>query len=282
MIFDNFSKNGFYITEADDDEDNYDIKDDDDQGGNDGTASADDNGDNSDSPDNSADNNADGDDEDNYDIQDDDRGDNTQDNNDDNSDDSQNDEDQQNQDDQNNDDSQGDDQNGGDQDGDDEDNYDINDDDQGGDDSSGGSPDDQGNDNGEDSGSDDSGDDGADSDDPRAKLQALEKSIFDQLSPEQQQAKVKELKDLFITAHEKCQEVINMVSNSGKDPQQAKIYDYIVSRLTDLKTYITDYMKDIFDSKTYLENMTEFQKYLTVFDTIKNIFNEINKDSQSK
>lgn len=281
MIFDNFSKNGFYITEADDDEDNYDIKDDDDQGGNVGTAGADDNGDDSNSPDNSADNNADGDDEDNYDIQDDDQGDDTQDNNNDNSDDSQNDEDQQNQDDQNNDDSQGDDQDSGDQ-GDDEDNYDINDDDQGGDDSSGDSPDDQGNDNGEDSGSDDSGDDGADSDDPRAKLQALEKSIFDQLSPEQQQAKVKELKDLFITAHEKCQEVINMVSNSGKDPQQAKIYDYIVSRLTDLKTYITDYMKDIFDSKTYLENMTEFQKYLTVFDTIKNIFNEINKDSQSE
>lgn len=281
MIFDNFSKNGFYITEADDDEDNYDIKDDD-QGGNDGTANADDNGDNSDSPDNSTDNNADGDDEDNYDIQDDDQGDDTQDNNDDNSEDSQNDKDQQNQDDQDNDDSQGDDQDNGDQ-GDDEDNYDINDDDQGGDNSSGDSnggdsTDDQG-DNGGDPGSDDSG---ADSDDPRAKLQALEKSIFDQLSPEQQQAKIKELKDLFITAHEKCQEVINMVSNSEKDPQQAKIYDYIVSRLTDLKTYITDYMKDIFDSKTYLENMTEFQKYLTVFDTIKNIFNEINKDSQSK
>lgn len=256
MIFDNYSKNGLYITEADDDEDNYDIQDDDQSTNatNDDTANQTDDSSN-DNNDQTSTQNAD-DDEDNYDVQDDNQDDN-----------------EQNQDDQNNDDSQN-----NDQDTNNEDNYDIQDDEEDSSQNTG----DQGEDETSTGNSSDEESQQQNGDDPRAKLQALEKSIFDQLSPEQQQSKIKELKDLFITAHEKCQEVINMVSNSEKDPQQAKIYDYIVSRLADLKNYITDYMRDIFDSKTYLENMTEFQKYLTVFDTIKNIFDEINKESHNK
>lgn len=117
--------------------------------------------------------------------------------------------------------------------------------------------------------------------DPRERLKALEKSIFDTLSPEQQAAKTKELKDLYTVAHTKCQEIIDAVSGAERDAQYAKIYDYIISRLSDLKTYIIDYLSQVFDSKTYLENMTEYQKYLAVFDTIKNIFDEIQKSKDS-
>lgn len=169
----------------------------------------------------------------------------------------------------------------------DDDDYEIQDDDSDGSDDGG--TDDGGtdaNDDGSDSGSDDaeSSGDGMDNngDDPRAKLNELEKSIFDQLPPEQQQAKTLELKGLYQMAFNNCQKIIDSISTTEANPNNTKVFDYIVSRLTDLKGYITDYLNDVFDSKGYLENMTEFQKYLAIFDTIKNTFEEIQKEDNKE
>lgn len=170
---------------------------------------------------------------------------------------------------------------------DDDDDYEIQDDDSDGSDD-GGTDDGEtdANDDGSDSGSDDaeSSGDGMDNngDDPRAKLNELEKSIFDQLPPEQQQAKTLELKGLYQMAFNNCQKIIDSISTTEANPNNTKVFDYIVSRLTDLKGYITDYLNDVFDSKGYLENMTEFQKYLAIFDTIKNTFEEIQKENNKQ
>lgn len=177
---------------------------------------------------------------------------------------------------------QGDDQNTDDDNGDGDDDYEISDDDDsdGGDD---GGTDDGGTDATSDDsdsgdGADTSGGDTGSDDDPRSKLNELEKSIFDQLSPDQQQAKTLELKGLFQMAYNNCQKIIDSISATEANPTNTKVFDYIVSRLTDLKGYITDYLNDVFDSKGYLENMTEFQKYLAIFDTIKNTFEDIQKE----
>lgn len=119
-------------------------------------------------------------------------------------------------------------------------------------------------------------------DDPSSKLKDIEKSIFDQLTPEQQAAKTKELKSLYNDTYNKCQTIVDMVSTAEKEPSQAKVYDYIINNLVDLQKYIRDYLDDIFDSKTYIENMTELQKYLAILDTINNVFEEIKKGSETQ
>ena len=180
-------------------------------------------------------------------------------------------------------DNQDDNQNTGDDQGDDgDDDYEIQDDeDNTGDEDNGGADDGGANSlnsgNSDDTGTSDAGISG-DGNDPRAKLNALEKSIFDQLSPDQQKAKTSELKGLFQLAFDNCQKIIDTISSTESNPNTVKVLDYIVSRLTDLKGYITDYLKDVFDTRGYLENMTEFQKYLAVFDTIKNTFDDIQKE----
>lgn len=181
-------------------------------------------------------------------------------------------------------DNQDDNQNTGDDQGDDGDDYEIQDDeDNAGDGDNGGADDGEANSsNGGDStdtGTSNAGISG-DGNDPRAKLNALEKSIFDQLSPDQQKAKTSELKGLFQLAFDNCQKIIDTISSTESNPNTVKVLDYIVSRLTDLKGYITDYLKDVFDTKGYLENMTEFQKYLAIFDTIKNTFDDIQKEQE--
>ena len=119
-----------------------------------------------------------------------------------------------------------------------------------------------------------------DQDDPSQKLKDIEKSIFDQLSPEQQKTKTMELKNLYNETYEKCQSIIDTISSIEKVPDQAKVYDYIVRNLTDLQRYIRDYLENLFDSKTYIENMTELQKYLAILDTINNVFKEMQKKAE--
>lgn len=118
--------------------------------------------------------------------------------------------------------------------------------------------------------------------DPNAKLKELEKSIFDQLSTEQKALKTKELKTLFNSVYDKCTEIINTISSADRNPEQAKIYDYVMNSLTDLQKYIKDYLFQIYDSKTYIENMVQLQKYLTVLDTVSNIFEEVRNSSEQE
>ena len=117
--------------------------------------------------------------------------------------------------------------------------------------------------------------------DPSQKLKDIEKSIFDQLTPEQQKTKTAELKNLYSETYDKCQSIIDIVGGIEKAPDQAKIYDYIVKNLLDLQKYIRDYLENLFDSKTYIENMTELQKYLAILDTINNVFNELQKKPET-
>lgn len=127
----------------------------------------------------------------------------------------------------------------------------------------------------------DTDDETGDPTDPSQKLKEIEKSIFDQLTPEQQKTKTAELKNLYTETYEKCQSIIDIVSGIEKAPNQARVYDYIVKNLVDLQKYIRDYLENLFDSKTYIENMTELQKYLAILDTINNVFAEIQKKSES-
>ena len=156
----------------------------------------------------------------------------------------------------------------------------------GGEGETGSDEDTMGDDTSSDTGSDNdnAGDDNAtdvDQNNPNEKLKELEKSIFDILSPEQQQAKIKELKNLYNDVHLKSQSIIDMITSTSKDPVHAKVYDYIMNNLLDLQRYIKDYLMNIFDSKTYIENLTELQKYMTVLDTVSNVFDEIKKDSET-
>ena len=133
---------------------------------------------------------------------------------------------------------------------------------------------------------DDGGDDNTDdtsstenTDDPSAKLRELEKSIFDQLSDEMKAAKTTELKKLYTDTYDKCQSIIDTISGAEKQPNQVKVYDYILNNLLDLQRYIKDYLSNIFDSKTYIENMTELQKYLAILDTVNGVFEDMSKET---
>lgn len=149
----------------------------------------------------------------------------------------------------------------------DEDNFDLPDD---GDDQ-------DGNEEGNVTESDDSLDDGDSSEttDPHQKLKDLEKDIFDNLSEDQKASKIKELKTLYISLYGNCDTLLEHIDDLPKEETTIKIYEFISNNINDLKQYIVDYINDTFDNRTYIENLTVFQKYLSVLDTINSLLEEI-------
>ena len=144
---------------------------------------------------------------------------------------------------------------------------------------------DDGTDETEDPSGDDSdlGNDTTDENDPHKKLKELEAEIFDQLSEEEKEMKKNELKKLYILLIEKSESIFALAQEITKTDDTVKLIDYILNTLMDLKTYLGDYVSDIYDNRTYLQNNVNFQKFLTIFDSIHAIFQEIVKmDEENK
>ena len=117
--------------------------------------------------------------------------------------------------------------------------------------------------------------DGDTGEDPHQKLKDLEKEIFDNLAQDQKISKINELKDLYTTLYNRCDSIGNRVLDIPKDEETTKLYDFVSNNLNQLKKYIYDYLTNSFDNRTYIENLTMFQKYLAVMDSINGILEEI-------
>lgn len=144
--------------------------------------------------------------------------------------------------------------------------------------------DDMGDAGGEDTGDDLGGDDNGDSldsdsseNDPHQRLKELEAEIFDQLSEPEKQMKINELKKLYGLLIDKADSLYKLTQEISKTDDTVKMIDYTLNTLMDLKTYMKDYVIDVFDNRTYLQNSVNFQKFLTIFDAVHSIFKEIKK-----
>lgn len=123
------------------------------------------------------------------------------------------------------------------------------------------------------------GDDSLDSpeNDPHQRLKELENEIFDQLSEPEKQMKINELKKLYGVLIDKADSLYKLTQEISKTDDTVRMIDYTLNTLLDLKTYLKDYVIDVYENKTYLQNSVNFQKFLTIFDAIHAIFKEIKK-----
>lgn len=114
---------------------------------------------------------------------------------------------------------------------------------------------------------------------PDTKLKELETVVFDNLTDEEKKLKIKELKSLFIEIHKRCETIADRTSDLKTDEETIQISEYISNVLLNLKMYISDYLNNIFDSKTYVENLAHLQKYITIFSAINKVFDDIKREN---
>ena len=126
---------------------------------------------------------------------------------------------------------------------------------------------------------DTSGEEGEDSE-TNTKLKELEEVIFDDLSEDEKKMKITELKALYITVYKKCGTISEMLSGIKKDEETIQIIEYISNTLIDLKEYVNDYINKVFDSKTYIENLSQLQKYIAIFNAIHKVFEQIKAENE--
>lgn len=133
-----------------------------------------------------------------------------------------------------------------------------------------------------DGGDDTTTDDTTDTDSPdESKLKQLEGELFDQLSDEEKKIKINELKKSFETMHSRCDSIIKMINNvTAPDENTSKIFEYLNDNLTDLKQYIYDYFTYTFETKTYLENSAQYQKYIAILNSLNNVLESIIKKEE--
>lgn len=111
------------------------------------------------------------------------------------------------------------------------------------------------------------------------KLKDLESVIFDDLSENEKKMKIRELKDLFIYVYKKCDSILDIINEVRQDEETIQIVEYISNTLIDLKHYVNDYITDVFDYKTYVENLSQLQKYIMIFNAINKVFDQIKREN---
>lgn len=135
---------------------------------------------------------------------------------------------------------------------------------------------------GEDTNTDNSSDGSTQPSEPEEENE-LDKELFDNLTDDEKKRKVNTLKKLYIDLYSKCNALIekfNQMSKGDQDLQE--VSKRVLKIIYDLKEYISYYVLNIFDNKSYLENDINFNRYLLILNGIKDAVGDIVKSKEKE
>lgn len=111
-------------------------------------------------------------------------------------------------------------------------------------------------------------------------LKAKDRELFDTLSIEEQQIKVKELKKQFGDLYSECVSLIDRFNEISIEISSKQVNN-ISSLLLELKSMISFYVLNIYDIKSFVENDVMFNRYLSILNNIQNTLKDIKNDEFS-
>ena len=99
------------------------------------------------------------------------------------------------------------------------------------------------------------------------------------LNPDQLDIRHEELKRQFLAMYDMVVSIIERIDDASIDNDSIKIIEYISDTLTKLKTRITDYVNNVYSSKSYIENSVNYGRFLAVLNGVQKILEEMNKNN---
>lgn len=138
----------------------------------------------------------------------------------------------------------------------------------------GGGGDDSSDDNGDDSssGEDDNSNEGEEVDENKK----TEEEIFSSLTNDQLDIKHKELKNQYLKLYDITTEIVDKISYIPISEDITFIIDYVSTTLSNLRDMIVDYINDAYKTKSYTENLINYNRFLATLSGINKILEEIN------
>ena len=114
-------------------------------------------------------------------------------------------------------------------------------------------------------------------------LKAKDRELFDSLTLAEQQIKIRELKNNFVDLYNNCISLIDRYNEISLECEEDITHiKKISSLLLDIKGMISFYILNLYDLKSYVENDLIFNRYLAVFNAIKNVTKNINKNNKEE
>ena len=101
--------------------------------------------------------------------------------------------------------------------------------------------------------------------------------IFADLSKEEQAVKIEELKQLYSDLYSSVDDFIRKLNDIDPDENNVLVIKRCSTTLYNLKKYISDYLLNLFPIKSYIENDVEFNRFLTILNSVANVINDITK-----
>ena len=128
---------------------------------------------------------------------------------------------------------------------------------------------------GDDGGSADGGGDGSvQADDNRG----MESEIFKDLTQDQIDIKHQELKTNFGKIYDTTSSLIDRLNDIPTNDTYMASINFVSNQLADLRQMVTDYMNNVYSTKSYMENSINYNKFLMTLKGINDILEEIYKE----
>ena len=97
-----------------------------------------------------------------------------------------------------------------------------------------------------------------------------DREIFDSLSPQEQKVKTVKLNELLMDLYNRCDQIMEKYNNIGVEYEDLGVpINKSIEALYSLKQMISTYLLYLFDSKSYVENDIQFNRFLTALNQIK-------------
>lgn len=114
------------------------------------------------------------------------------------------------------------------------------------------------------------------------ELKQQEEEMLNNLSPEQLDIKHKELKSQFLAMFDTVIGVSERVGDAVVDESDISVIGYITTTLAKMKDMISDYINSVYQTKSYIENLINYNRFIAVLNGINKILEELSsKNAQN-
>ena len=105
-------------------------------------------------------------------------------------------------------------------------------------------------------------------------------NIFDTLTAEEQNIKIKELKKSYQNLYATIDDILNRINNMDIDEDTLDVMSRVTITLYNLKDELANYFIHIFNLKSYLENDIKFNEFLAILKAVVVVVDELSSKKQ--
>lgn len=109
-----------------------------------------------------------------------------------------------------------------------------------------------------------------------------EKRLYDTLTEEQKQLRVLQLKKSYRQLYDQSENILSSVNGITKTQDNIDTLRRVIEALEKIKKLLLQYISTNYDMNTYIENYTNYIKFLATFRTISKVMNELSLDDDKK